>query len=184
MDNGVISTRYAKALLAYTEQSGVSDAVYGQVKLLAENLGRVPRLRQVLANPILGRSDKLTLLGSAVGGAPTRELERFFELVLTGRREELLQGMALMYIDFYRKARNINRGHLETAAELPDQTIERMKEWMRGATGGEAELETTVNPDLIGGFIFRLNFRQIDASVSSQLSALRKHFTEENRQAI
>jgi F-type H+-transporting ATPase subunit delta len=92
--------------------------------------------------------------------------------------------MALMYIDLYRKSRNINRGYLETAAQLPDLTLERMTEWMREATGGEAELETKVNPDLIGGFVFRLNFRQIDASVSSQLNALRKHFTEENRQVV
>jgi F-type H+-transporting ATPase subunit delta len=184
MDIGSISTRYAKALLEYTEHSGVSGRVYDEMGQLAESFSLVPRLKTVLANPLLDRVDKIALLKSIFGGDVSRELERFFNMVVRNHREGVLQSMALTYVDLYRRAKNIARGHLETAAPLPEQTLERMKDWIRQTTHGEAELETRVDPDLIGGFIFRIDFRQIDASVSSELKRIRRHFTNENRQLI
>ena len=45
MDIGVVSKRYAKALLAYAKAQGKEDTVYNEVRLLAGHLMAVPELR-------------------------------------------------------------------------------------------------------------------------------------------
>ena len=50
---GVISMRYAKALLAYADEKGTEDIVYEEAGILADSFSRIPELRQALDNPVL-----------------------------------------------------------------------------------------------------------------------------------
>ena len=42
---GVISMRYAKALLAYAGEKGTEDTVYEEAGILADSFSRIPELR-------------------------------------------------------------------------------------------------------------------------------------------
>lgn len=80
---GVISMRYAKALLAYADESGTADTVYAEAGTLADSFSKVPELRQALDNPVLPAETKLKLICEAAGGGKvSKELKRFVELVL------------------------------------------------------------------------------------------------------
>ena len=48
---GVVSMRYAKALLAYADDAKVEDAVYREALLLKDSYAQVPELRQAMDNP-------------------------------------------------------------------------------------------------------------------------------------
>ena len=50
---GVVSMRYAKALLAYADDAKVEDAVYREALLLKDSYAQVPELRQAMDNPVL-----------------------------------------------------------------------------------------------------------------------------------
>ena len=101
---GVISMRYAKALLAYADEKGTEDTVYEEAGILADSFSRIPELRQALDNPVLPAETKLKLICEAAGGGKvSEELKRFVELVLEERREKFLQFMIMSYIDLYRK---------------------------------------------------------------------------------
>ena len=104
---GVISMRYAKALLAYADEKGTEDIVYEEAGILADSFSRIPELRQALDNPVLPAETKLKLICEAAGGGKvSEELKRFVELVLEERREKFLQFMIMSYIDLYRKQKN------------------------------------------------------------------------------
>ena len=45
---GVISMRYAKALLAYADEKGTEDTVYEEAGILADSFSRIPELRQAI----------------------------------------------------------------------------------------------------------------------------------------
>ena len=111
MNTGVASRRYAKALLAYAKADGKEEQVYEEVKMLAASYADVPGLRRAIENPVLDAEKKLDLLREAAGGKDvSKELMRFFNLVLEGRREKYLQFMAWSYIDLYREDKNILMG--------------------------------------------------------------------------
>ena len=46
MNTGVVSRRFAKALLAYAKGEGLEDKVYKEVKTLAAHFAEVPGLRR------------------------------------------------------------------------------------------------------------------------------------------
>jgi len=176
--------RYAKALFAYTEQEKASEEVFREMETLARNFALEPRLRQILLNPILEEDDKTALLKSAIGERVTPQTWRFIQLVMRNHRQDLLQAIALNYLGLYRKARNINMATLESVVPLTPETEERFKTLLHTRTQGTVELIKRINPNLIGGFIFRMNFLQIDASVASQLAEIKKHFMDDHRQRV
>ena len=62
-----------------------------------------------------------------------------------------------MYREQYRKAHGISTGRLETAVPVTPDTERRLKELIEAQTRGKLELEASVKPDLIGGFVFEIS---------------------------
>jgi F-type H+-transporting ATPase subunit delta len=62
MDIGVISVRYARALLKSATDAKLEDAVYQQMQLLAKSYVEVSQLRQTIDNPMLAKEKKEMLL--------------------------------------------------------------------------------------------------------------------------
>ena len=136
---GVVSMRYAKALLAYADDAKVEDAIYREALLLKDSYAQVPELRQAMDNPVLAFDVKLRLVVEAAGGKVTKELERFVQLVLKEKREKFLQFMINSYIDLYRKQKNISIGKLTTAYPVAPEVVERIRKIVVSRTKGTAE---------------------------------------------
>ena len=58
MDIGVISVRYARALLKSATDAKIEDAVYTEMQQLAKSYADVPQLRFTIDNPMLSRADQ------------------------------------------------------------------------------------------------------------------------------
>jgi F-type H+-transporting ATPase subunit delta len=170
MDIGVISVRYARALLKSATEQKLDEAVYQEMQLLAKSYIEVPQLRQTIDNPMLSKDKKEVLLLTAVGGQPTDLTRAFIALVLKEDREPVMQFIANSYVTLYRQQKNVIRGRLITAARVSAQTEQRMRQMVESKTNGTVEFETEVNPDIIGGFILEYDTYRMDASVKSKLN--------------
>ena len=170
MDIGVISVRYARALLKSATDQRLEDQVYSEMQLLAKSYLEVPQLRHTIDNPMLSKDSKEQLLLTAVGGTPTELTKAFIQLVLKEGREPVMQFIANSYVTLYRQQKNIIRGRLITAARVSTQTEQKMRQMVESKTQGTVEFETDVNPDIIGGFILEYDTYRMDASVKSKLN--------------
>ena len=144
MNLGVISMRYAKALLKSSVQASLEEAVYADMQTLSQSYLQVPELRFTIDNPMLPKED----------------------------RENALQFMANSYITLYRKQRNITNGKLITAAAVSPDVEQKMRQMVEQNTKGVVEFQTEVNPDIIGGFILEYDTYRMDASVQSKLRSI------------
>lgn len=184
MNTGVVSMRYAKALLAYAKAQGKEDTVYAEAKILAVHYTEVSGLRRAIENPVLDAESKLSLLCEAAGGKTvSEELKRFFTLVLEERREKFLQFMIWSYIDLYREEKHILIGRLTTAVSSP-KLIAHLEQLASERTKGSVELEAKVDPNLIGGYIIELAGYRMDASVANQLKRVKRQFMARNRRIV
>ena len=170
MDIGVISTRYARALLKSATDANLEEQVYQEMMTLAKSYMDVPELRQTIDNPMLDKDKKQTLLETAAGGATSELMRTFIALVLKEDRENMVQFMAYSYVTLYRKQKNVIRGKLTTAARVSPETEQKMRQMVESMTQGTVEFETEVNPDIIGGFILEYDTFRMDASVKSKLN--------------
>ena len=139
MDIGVISTRYARALLKSATDAKLEEQVYQEMMTLTKSYSDVPVLRQTIDNPMLEKSKKQTLLETAVGGTPSKLTQTFIALVLKEDRENMVQFMAYSYVTLYRKQKNVIRGKLTTAARVSAETEQKMRQMVESKTQGTVE---------------------------------------------
>ena len=172
MDIGVISVRYARALLKSATDAKIEDAVYTEMQQLAKSYAEVPQLRHTIDNPMLSKDKKQELLLTAVGKAPSDLVRAFVSLVLREDRESVMQFIANSYVTLYRQQKNVIRGRLITAAAVSPATEQKMRQMVESKTNGTVEFETEVNPDIIGGFILEYDTYRMDASVKAKLNSI------------
>ncbi len=86
MNIGIISTRYARALLNHALERGTEDAVYDSVLRLSKSFREVPELESALLSPATQIKEKLTLLLTASDSDIPDEFINFYK-THPGQRE-------------------------------------------------------------------------------------------------
>ena len=87
MELGVISVRYARALMKSATELKQEDKVYKEMQVLAQSYIQVPELRFTIDNPMLVQDKKQALLETACGTEVSDLTKRFIALVLKEGRE-------------------------------------------------------------------------------------------------
>ena len=171
MEVGILSMRYAKAIIEYAQEKGLEDRLYQEFLTLSHSFCEQPGLREALDNPVITTKEKLALVCTAADGdgKSTREFVRFITLVLRNRREGYLQFISLMYLDLYRKLKHIGVGKLITAVPVNKETENRIR---------------SAAEQIEGGFIFDVNDYRLDASVATQLKRVKQQFIDKNRRIV
>ena len=184
MNSEVISSRYAKALLNYAAEAGSGNKVYSQALAIVHAMEEVPQLMDVvLKHDDVTLVKKTELLSLAVGESLADELVRFMELVTRQRRMDKFQSMLLSYITRYRQANNINVGSLVTAAQQ-EGLRERLEKMFSERMDSEVHFAASVNPELLGGFVFELDGYRLDASVRTRLAKIRQCLVDDNNRIV
>ena len=174
MDIGIISSRYAKALLKLTTETGEEKVVYHSMVSLIESYQQMPTLRNTLENPVLSNEKKLELLYLAAGGSKSISLKQFFLLVLKNYRIAIIQFIAISFIDSYRKQQHLIHSQLTVPAQIDSATISRLKAMVKEKTHNEVEFVVKVDPSIIGGFIMEYDTYSFDSSIKGRLYNIRK----------
>lgn len=175
MNEGLIPRRYAKALLKFADENKTASQVYDTMKTLTDSFAANTDLSQALGNPFVKTDAKRRLLMTAAGAtAKDKTFADFVSLLLQNNRVDMTRDIAIAYQQLYRKARNIHSVDITTAAPLDKEQTARLKELIeKHLDGGTAEITTTVDPDLIGGFVVNIGSERLDASLQNELKQLR-----------
>ena len=88
MDIGIISIRYAKALLRFAIDNKEEERVYAEIETLAHSFLHIPTLRQVLQDPLSDNARQVEILTCATcgNGSLSASTERFIQLVTAHNR--------------------------------------------------------------------------------------------------
>lgn len=174
MNDGLIPSRYAKALYKLSIDTGECDEIYEQMRALSGRNTAIDELKRVMRNPYIANEDKGRVMLLAAGAKPGSSLEKFIMLIIRNNRAEFLRKIALSYVALYREKHNIAEVIVTTAAQLPEKEmqaiIDVVKKQLQGYT---FEVVSEINPDLIGGFTVQVGDVLLDASVKNELKNLR-----------
>ena len=185
MNDSIIRTRYADALVKYVQETGNGGSVCEQAERLARILGEVPDLsRMIAAKDVVSADRKRELLRAALGEPMTPELSRFIDLLLENGRIGALRMVMLDFADRYRRSIGIRKAYLKVAVPPPAELLTSLAALVKERTGDEAWIEVVVDPSLIGGFVFDIDDAIIDKSVARKLELIRLQFIEKNRRIV
>ena len=174
MKTGTISIRYAKAIYLYAKSMSEEEVLYRQMKTLCRTLIRMKKLSKMICDPAIDKETKYKTLSVMAGGSTGESFRKSVMLVLKNRREKYLLLIAESYIDIFRRENGIIAGRLATAEEMTEEEKERLSSVFKGNGIKKIELESSVDKNLIGGFIFQTDNYRLDASVSGQLEKIEK----------
>jgi F-type H+-transporting ATPase subunit delta len=71
------------------------------------------------------------------------------------------------------ESRNIKKAELISAREVPDNEVKALADKLSASTGKKVQLQTTIDPTLIGGIKIRIGDQIIDGSVAKKLQMLK-----------
>ena len=179
MDNGKISVRYARALFQVAQEQGCEAAVYEGFTHFTHNyLLAIAQFNEVLTDPIVAREEKVKLLEMAVGEPIHGCLKQFIAFVADQKREDKMFLIAMKYMEMYREKHHILSTQVTTATQLPEETYDKIKAFVKQTFDADAELDVHIDPSLIGGFILDIENSRMDASVVGQLNALKNRLKQ------
>lgn len=165
--------RYAQALIDLAAEKNTVEEVYGDMNQLASVCEESRDFRALLNSPVIVWHKKQAIFKQLFEKSISEMSMGFMNLIAKNSRENLLPEIAEGYIQLYKKSINIHEVYVTSAVALDQSTKDKIIEKIKAEVNGTIELTETVDPELIGGFIVRMEDKQIDASISSQLADLR-----------
>jgi F-type H+-transporting ATPase subunit delta len=174
MDENKISVRYAKALFSLAREQKSLDEVKNDVDLVYQTSRAIPEFKMILGSPVIKTSAKAKIFKEIFAKHVNAVTFSFLNLVLSNKRESFLEDISRNFLAMYRKNNGFKSAVVSSAFALDSATVEQFRQLIRKKFKTEVELTCTVNSDLIGGFVLRVEDQQIDASVLAKLKGLKQ----------
>ena len=109
----------------------------------------------------------------------TASTTNFLKVLSDNGREEILEDVLRQYEELVKEHLGKIEVEVTTAVELSEDAERRLKERLgKVLEGREVILETRVDPNLLGGAVFRFGGRMMDGSIRGRLESLREGMLE------
>lgn len=171
-----VAKRYAQGLLNFTQETAQTDAVFGEMGDIVKTIEKSKELQNFFDSPIIDSKKKANIaLEVFKNFSPVTK--SFLQLIIKQGRESQLQNIAQEFINKVEDMKGVQRITLTSAAQLSDENISNILKSSDLVNHNQTfEVKSIINPDLLGGYILRVGDQQVDQSVKSKLSKLKKEF--------
>ena len=181
MTSRAAASRYARALFDVAQQEQVDPAgvlrdLQGFARLMTGHEG----LQRAFTNPAVPASRKRAVLDAllAESGSLAPMVTKLLRLLADRDRLALVPAIAAAFEQRLMDYRQVVRAELRLAVDLPPDRVAALREGLSRATGRDVQLETRVDPDIIGGAVARIGSTVYDGSVTRQLQKLKQTLIE------
>jgi len=159
---------YARAAFAVARDEN-AFAAWSQALAFAARVAGDPRVAALLGDPRLSDADAAALLAPSDAG---EGFGRFLATLAANRRLPLLPEIAGLFEELRAEAERVVKARVTSAAELPAGELDSLKAALRRRFGRDVEVETAVDPSLIGGAVIDAGDVVIDGSLKGKLERL------------
>ena len=176
MNSSKIASRYAKALLELAIENNAVDAVLANMHTLGATVKESKDFELLLASPVVNASKKISIFNELFGSFE-KVSKLFIELITKKGREMFMGAIAEAFIAEVNAYKGITPITIVSAVQLDEATKNTIVAKVKGFVSGELAITEKVDPAILGGFIVRMDGKQIDASVASKLGQLKQRLT-------
>jgi F-type H+-transporting ATPase subunit delta len=173
MNDSKISVRYSRALFESALEKKILDKVYNDMIFISE-ICSLPEMQEFLYSPIIVPSKKIDILHRLLEKNIEKLTLSFIDLVVKNDREAFLSAMARVFKHETKKYKGITESVLTTAVKVDAGVRKKVSTLIEEVFKTKVDLTEVVDKNLIGGFVLRIEFDLIDASVKSKLRKIEK----------
>ncbi len=166
--------RYAAALFELAKEQQQLPRVETDLKTFQRVLDESEDLRRLVRSPVISADDQGKALGSILGKAGVSALTtNFFLLIARNRRLFAVADMLKDFMTLLARERGEVSADVASAHPLTPEQMSALKDALRAQVGKDVQMNTRVDPNLLGGLIVKVGSRMIDSSLRTKLNNLR-----------
>ena len=169
------SKRYAKALLEFALERKELDTVKADIETLQAAVKGSNELAIMMNSDVIQELKKVEIYKALFADKISATTLNFMILIAKNSRSSLLPHIINAFEGQYKAFKNIVSVDITTASKMDEGLKNDLVAYLK-KDHPEATIEVNeeINADLIGGFIFRTETHQIDASVANRLKTLKR----------
>lgn len=161
---------YAQALMSLGQSNDLVDRFSEDINNILDTLNGSEDLKSFIVNPLAKLDAKKSVLNQIFGESLHPFTRNFLMLLVDRRRVMFLEGICRQYQVLLRKLKQTVLAEVTSTVELNDDQKNSIREKVKAMTGAsQVDIETTINPELIGGVIIKVGSQVVDASLRGQL---------------
>jgi F-type H+-transporting ATPase subunit delta len=175
----VAAARYARALFDVVLKERLDvDKIERDLAAFAELVNGHDALRRALSNPAIPPSRKRGVIEQLVAQQPVSgPVARTLTMLAERDRLALLGDLTNAFRERVMDHRQVVRAEITTAVALPADRVAALQQGIARATGRQVQLETRIDPAIIGGAVTRIGSTIYDGSVTTQLQRLKERLS-------
>lgn len=167
---GEVAEPYARALLSVAQSTNALDEINGLAGALLDLMAESSELSDFLASPVAEEAAKKGVLTRVLGDETSQSFKNFVLLLVDRGRVSLIAPILKQFQNLVREVNQTVLAEVTSAVELTDAQKETIRQKVLGMTGAQAaDIEASIDPDLLGGVIIRVDSQVVDASLRGQL---------------
>lgn len=171
---GEAPARYAKALIDLADDAKSLVRVEKDLKIIAAAFKESDELHRFAISPVFATDDKVAAMIAIAKHAKVSELtQQFIGTVTENHRAGVLPMIIAAFNEMVALRRGSQVAKVTSASKLTAAQLTQLKSKLKAETGKTVDMEVSVDPDLLGGFIVKLGSRLYDASLKTKLEDLR-----------
>ena len=168
-----IAQVYGRALFEAAQEQDKLDEVREQVGAFADAIDSNRDLAVFFFSPYFSTEEKKEGLGKVLDGADDT-VRNFLELLVEKHRMPAIHRIRREYDALWEEENKLLPVEVTSAIELDKETVQNIGDKIGERTGRKVQLESKVDPDILGGIVLRVGDRILDASIANRLESLRK----------
>jgi len=170
--------RYAKALIDISIEQSNLYQVYTDMKVVRDSILRSDELHSLLKSPIISGDKKWNVI-SAIFTTISDLTKIFIQTTINKKREQHLLEITKEFVDQYDAINHIIKAKITSAEPLTENVLAQMRATIKSQlNANDVEIHTTIDKDLIGGFVLEYNDKIFDASILYDLKHIAKQFAD------
>lgn len=178
MSISAIRVRYAKAFFSLAKENKMLDTLKTDIQKVVDVCTQSSDFINLLESPVVKTSKKTELITTIFKSEINTLTLNFLLLITNNKRESYITGICRNFLELTRKDQNIKSAVIVTASEINIKTINKIKALLEKELNATVELNCKTEPEIIGGLILRVDDKQYDSSVATQLRKIKQLLLE------
>ena len=131
-------------------------------------------LRRLVRSPVISADDQAKALAAILGRAGVSGLTaNFFKLIARNRRLFAAADMIKGFRALLARERGEVSADVASAHALTPAQMQALKDALRAQIGKDVQINTRVDPTLLGGLVVKIGSKMIDSSLRTKLDNLK-----------
>ncbi|MBE9011800.1 F0F1 ATP synthase subunit delta [Pseudanabaenaceae cyanobacterium LEGE 13415] len=169
---------YAQALMSLGQSNDLVDRFGEDVNNILDTLNASEELKDFIVNPLAKGDLKKAVLSQVFGESVHPFTRNFLMLLVDRRRVMFLEGICQQYQKLLRKLKQAVLAEVTSTVELNEDQKNAIRDKVKALTNANSvDIETKIDPELIGGVIIKVGSQVIDASLRGQLRRISLRLT-------